>query len=395
MSRAEEIYPLKRSVANQLESARKDRFNANVLERYYNARVAEGISLARIHKCLCTMRMLSGLLGMPFEKAEKDDIVRLVAKVERKGLADWTKRDYRVILKQFYKWLRNWEDGTPPEVRWIKKTTKAENKRPILPKHLLTPEEKAALVEAAVNPRDRALLEVFLESGRRLSEILTLHIGDIEFDQMGARLSIHGKKGSDFARIISSAPSLRLWLDFHPLRENPDAPVWIGIGNRNVNGQMAYSAAAAALKKIAKRAGIKKRIFYYLLRHTRIDETQGILTESQQCMMFGWQFGSRMPAVYMKRYGKHIDNAQAVMNGVANTQTKPAELQKPVACARCNLENSPYSDSCQRCGMSLKVKFGVQFEDRKKNAEELLYDILNDSEKLEKLRRFLAESHSK
>jgi DNA-directed RNA polymerase subunit M/transcription elongation factor TFIIS len=212
---------------------------------------------------------------------------------------------------------------------------------------------------------------------------------------MGARLSIHGKKGSDFARIISSAPSLKLWLDFHPSRENPDSPVWIGIGNRRANEQISYSAAASALKKIAKRAGIKKRIFYYLLRHTRIDETQGILTESQQCMMFGWQFGSRMPAVYMKRYGKHIDNAQAVMNGVANTQTKQVELQKPVTCGRCSFENSPYSDSCQRCSMSLKVKFGVQLEESKKNAEDLLYDILNDSEKLEKLRQFLAESHSK
>jgi site-specific recombinase XerD len=167
MSRAEEIYPLKRLIFNQLERARKDRFNAKVLEKYYNMRVAEGISLARIHKCLCTMRMLSSLLGMPFEKAKKEDIVRLVARVEKKGLADWTKRDYRVILKQFYKWLRNWEDGSPPEVRWIKKTTKAENKRPILPKHLLTSEEKTALIEAAMNPRDKALLEVLLESGRR------------------------------------------------------------------------------------------------------------------------------------------------------------------------------------------------------------------------------------
>jgi site-specific recombinase XerD len=336
---------------------------------------------------------MSETLGMPFEKVTKDDIVRLIVKLESGNIADWTKRDYRVILKHFFKWMKNWEDGFPPEVRWLKKTTGAENKRPILAKDLLTPEEKTTLVNATQNSRDRALLEVFFESGRRMGEILTLHIGDIEFDEIGAKLSIHGKVGNDFARIISSAPTLRMWIESHPMKQNPDAALWVGLGGKNKNKQISYSSARYILRKLAKMAGIKKRIHYYLFRHTRIDESLGKLTEAQQCMMFGWKFGSRMPATYMKRYGKHIDDAQVIMNGIETTPKKIVPIQKPKICIRCKTENSAFSKFCTRCSTSLDIEFGVEAEAREAKIRNLLSALLNDPQELEKLREYLAANH--
>lgn len=356
MSRATEIYPYRKAILSVREKIKKDQHNAATLERYYSARVAEGISPARIHKCLCTMSKISKVFGMQFEQATKDDIVRLVASLESEDLADWTKRDYRVVLKHFYKWLRNWEDGTPPEVRWIKKTRGAENKRPILPKDLLTLEEKLALLKATRHPRDRALLEVLMESGRRLGEILTMHIGDIGFDEEGAILSIHGKIGSDFSKIISSAPALAVWLNQHPLRDDPHAPVWVDIVGKNRNRQMPYSGATTMLRNRAKEAGIKKRIHFYLFRHTRIDESQGLLKESEQCNMFGWRYGSHMPATYMKRSIKHIGNAQRIMNGLVPGANPTAE-QKSKRCIRCSTVHSVASKFCMNCGMPLDLKF--------------------------------------
>lgn len=393
MSRAVEIYPLKRNIELALEKIRKDPHNADILTKYHIARVAEGISPARIHKCLVTLRLMSETLGMPFEKATKDDIVRLVVKLEGGDIVDWTKRDYRVILKHFFKWMKNWEDGFPPEVRWLKKTTGVENKRPILAKDLLTAEEKTALVSATQNSRDKALLEVFFESGRRMGEILTLHIGDIEFDEIGAKLSIHGKVGNDFTRIISSAPTLRNWVESHPLKHKPDAALWIGLGGKNKNKQISYAAARYVLSKIAKAAGITKRIHFYLFRHTRVDESLGKLTEAQQCMMFGWKFGSRMPATYMKRYGKHIDDAQAIMNGIEAVPRKTMQIQKPKICMRCKTENSAFSKFCTKCNESLDIQFGVEAEDRESKIRNLLSALLSDPQELEKLREFLAANY--
>jgi integrase/ribosomal protein L40E len=386
MSRAVEIYPYERDLRNEIKKIKSDPYNSEHLMRYYNSRIAEGISKGRILKCMCTIRRISQMLGKSFSDATKDDFVRIVAEIEQSNLADWTKRDCKVVLKHFYKWFRNWEDGSPPEVRWIKKTRSAENKKPILPQDLLTPEEKMALIRATQNPRDRALIEVCAESGRRVGEILTLHIKDVQFDSIGAKLFINGKVGEDFARIIASAPTLSCWLNQHPLRDNPDAPVWVGLGRSNKHKQITYPVAKEILKRLAKRAGIKKRIFFYIFRHTRVDETQGILTEPQQCMMFGWKFGSQMPAIYMKRYGKHIDNAQSIMNGIKSIQKTETNLQKPSICARCNSQNSYSSKFCDKCGMLLDVSAVAEIDHKKMMLDRLLYGIVSEPEKFEELR---------
>jgi site-specific recombinase XerD len=384
------MYPLKRYVELELEKIGKDPYNAEIILKYYQARLADGISLARMHKCLWTVRRISKMLGKSFDGATKDDFVRLIAELEQSSFSDWTKMDFKVILKHFWRWFKNWEDGTPPEVRWIRRMKNPQSKRPILPKDLLTAEEKMKLLKATENPRDRALLEVLFESGRRLGEILTLRIRDIEFDEMGAKLFVNGKVGQDFVRIISSTPALSVWLDNHALSENPDSPVWIGLGWRNRTKQLSYGAAWSLLRKVSKRAGVNKRIFYYLMRHTRIDETQGILTEPQQCMMFGWKFGSQMPAIYMKRYGKHIDNAQAIMNGVI-PKAKAVEATKPRVCVRCNFDNSPISKFCNRCGAPLDLQLSMDLDQRKTMLDKLLYGIAAEPEKFEELREALVK----
>lgn len=388
MSRAAEMYPLKRYVELELEKVRKDPHNAEIIEKYHQARVADGISLARMHKCLWTVRRISKMLGKSFSEATKDDFVRVIAELEQSGFSDHTKMDFKVILKHFWRWFKNWDDGTPSEVRWIRRMKNPQSKRPILPQDLLTPEEKTRLLKATENPRDRALLEVLFESGRRLGEILTLRIRDIEFDEMGAKMFVNGKTGQDFVRIIASTPALSIWLDNHALSENHDAPVWIGLGWANRAKQLSYGAAWSLLKKISERAGVNKRTFFYLMRHTRVDETQGILTEPQQCMMFGWKFGSQMPAVYMKRYGKHIDNAQALMNGVA-TKQRAVESVKPKVCIRCKFDNSPVSKFCNRCGALLDITMSTDLDQKKTMLDKLLYGIAAEPEKFEELREAL------
>lgn len=390
MSRATEIYPLKRQLARELDNIKRDPHNAEALARYHNSRVAEGISVARIYKCMSTLKILSRMFCKSFDSATKDDIVALVAKFELMDLSEWTKRDYKVVLKHFFKWLRNSEDVMPPEVRWIRKLHSPKSRKPIMPKDLLTNEEKLAMIKAALNPRDRALIEVFSESGRRLGEILTLHIRDVEFDEMGAKLLVNGKIGEDFARIISSAPSLAIWLDNHPLRDDPDAPVWIGFGRTNHLRQLSHSAARAILRNLANRAGIEgKRIHFYLFRYTRIDETQGVLTESQQCMMFGWRFGSRMPGTYFRRYGKHIDDAQAIMNGITPPKKESIRMLTTKECVRCKSENSPVAKFCNRCGNVLNVQTAIKMDEANKMVETIRERLENDPEITEQIAKLL------
>lgn len=211
----------------------------------------------------------------------------------------------------------------------------------------------------------------------------------MELDSIGAKLFVNGKVGEDYVRVISSAPSLAVWLDCHPCRDDPDAPVWAGFSPYSRRNQLSYAAACKMLKDAARRAGIKKRVHFYLFRHTRIDETQGKLTEAQQCMMFGWKFGSRMPGVYFKRSGRHIDDAQAIMNGIKKpTEERPVTL-KPKNCARCKSDNSPVSKFCNRCGSVLDIETAVKLDEARGMVEKIIEELADDPEKMEKLAKLL------
>lgn len=383
MSRAFEIYPYKRIIERELAQVNEDLHNAKIIQKYYVHRLAEGLSPARIAKCLSTIKLTSRMLNKPFTKVTKDDIIAFVAHVEQQPFSPWTKRDYKTILKKFYQWLRNCESNEyPHEVRWIKINDKVSSK--LTKKHLLTTEEINRLVNAATNIRDKALILVLMESGRRIGDILTLRIEYVEFDEMGARLLVDGKTGTDFSRIIAAAPALATWLDNHPLRDDPSAPVWVGFGNNNRYEQLSYGGARSILKECVQRAGLIKRIYFHLFRHTRATQAATKLNQMQMCAMLGWKFSSKMPSVYVHLSGEDIDEAQSIMNGVEITKHDIPLLHAKV-CARCSFKNAPSSKFCNKCGLVLDVETVIQMDEARGRIDELLNKLTENPEKLEKL----------
>lgn len=59
------------------------------------------------------------------------------------------------------------------------------------------------------------------------------------------------------------------WISDHPVREGPESPFWIQLTGKKRLKAKEYKDVQWQLKKIAKRAGIKRRIYPHLFRHTR------------------------------------------------------------------------------------------------------------------------------
>ncbi len=381
MSGANEIYNYERRLARELAKIKEDPFNAEILLKYYRSRVAEGLSLARIIKCLSTLRQISKTLSKPFEEVTKEDIVDLIAKVEERNVSPWTKHDYKAVLKRFYKWLRD-SDNYPPEVRWIKLSRNIPNK--LQKKDLLTVEEIEKIADCTTNIRDRAFIWVYFESMRRLGEILSLKISDVEFDDLGARLRVHGKVGVDNARIITSAPILASWLNIHPLKDNPDAPVWVALNRKGEYRQITYDSIRFMLRDCAKRAGIKKRVWPYLIRHSRITPASKVLSYSLLCSTAGWKQGSKMPSVYIHLAGEDVDEAQCILNGITKVEKKEEQL-KPKVCKRCDTKNSPDSKFCNKCGFPLDYETVVKMDEVRAKADRLISELVKNPKVLDAL----------
>jgi len=125
---------------------------------------AEGLSLARQTGYVQRLTTIAVMLDRDFDEAAKQDIERLMRNVNARDWAEWTKDNYRVAVKRFWRWMKGLEKGKdPPETDWIR-IGKAESKT-ILPEDLLTRAEAMKLIEAAEHPRDKAYVAAADESG--------------------------------------------------------------------------------------------------------------------------------------------------------------------------------------------------------------------------------------
>ena len=64
-----------------------------------------------------------------------------------------------------------------------------------LPDDILTEHETSAMIDAAENLRDRAIIAMLYEGGIRVGEIGSLKVRDIDFDRYGAIAVVRGKTG--------------------------------------------------------------------------------------------------------------------------------------------------------------------------------------------------------
>jgi len=350
--------------------------NKASIQKFYSNCLAEGLTLARISKLLHHVRGLAALLGKSFDEASKDDIVQLLTKIETKP--EWspaTKHDYKVILKKFYKSLKGSEEF-PEQVKWIKPNYKKNNHR--LPEELLTEEDVRKLVDMAQHPRDKAFILVLYESGCRIGELLNLRIRNVLFDTNGAALLVSGKTGQRRVRIIASAPLLSIWLNNHPFRNNLESPLWVAIGTKNHHEPLEYGAVVSQLKKIARRAGITRKVNPHAFRHARATFLASNLTEAQMKEYFGWVQSSNMASVYVHLSGRDVDNAILKLNGLAVAEKRENESLKVKNCARCQEKNSPTSKFCTRCGSPLEIKTAIELDEKRKSGDEVISMLVKD-----------------
>lgn len=76
------------------------------------------------------------------------------------------------------------------------------------------------MIKVSDNLRDRDMLSVGFEAGLRASELLMLDVGEVSFNDIGAKIMVRqGKTGSIRVRLIFSAPILAQFVVTHPKEE--------------------------------------------------------------------------------------------------------------------------------------------------------------------------------
>ena len=349
-----------------LEDAKISTSDKRLIKRFVQYQAAQGIGKARLIKYLGTLRLIDEryLQGKGYQGLDREDLVEIVAGIEESKLGGWGKHSYKSVLKIFYEW-----QGKHELVSWMKIRKPKSNK---LPEELPVEQEVMKMIDAAYVSRDEAAIATLYEGGFRVGEFGGLNIGNITFDRYGAIAIVDGKTGMRRVRLIFATPYIAKWLEEHPLRDDPRAPLWIkldGSGER-----MPYSAIYQQLKKIGKRAGVHKRVNPHNFRHARSTHLASKLTESQMEEYLGWVQGSKMPSIYVHMSGRDLDADLLRMYGLEPDKEDQKEELETLQCPHCKTLNTTGARICINCRKPLAVE---EVMEREEKAMEVFKDLVD------------------
>jgi len=214
-------------------------------------------------------------------------------------------------LQQFFKWLR--EEGEVAE------SPMAHMRQPAVPEEppaILRDEELRRLLKATDGPqfddrRDTAILRLLIDTGMRRAETAGLRLADIDLD--GDVALVMGKGRRPRACPFGHKTSLALDRYLRVRARRRDASIdWLWLGKK---GRLGDSGIAQLLRRRAVQAGLDRRLYPHLFRHTYAHEMLSSgMQEGDLMRLAGWK--SRQ---MLGRYGASAgdERARAAYRGLS------------------------------------------------------------------------------
>jgi site-specific recombinase XerD len=331
------------------------------------------LSLARVTKYATHLPVLLRIIEVDLKTITKTEVETVVAAINNSKQKAWTKHDKKLLLRKLVQYAKMGSCAKstplPPEVSWISLAVKDKDSR-VTPESLLTPEDFTAITKATTNKRDRAMVYVLFEAALRPGELLTMQISSVLFKEEYCLIAAKGKTGIKRIPLVLSCKPLLEWLENHPNRCEPEAPLWCALDNNHQGMRLSYRRFRAIIKRLAQKAGLKKDIWPYLYRHSSLTAMAKVFTEARLEQFAGWTHGSKMTSRYVHFSARDLEDAILELHGLKTT-SKTEGLAKLVECPRCSSKN-PFGDTrCTTCGLIIDKAVALRFEESEKQKETL------------------------
>ena len=190
-------------------------------------------------------------VGKPVAEITDTDIRSFLDEYERlRQIKKRTKDGKRRILSSFFTYLLN--NGHLPRGNPMVRVEAIEYTKTV--RQALTAREVEKLrIACGSDVRDNAILEVFLATGCRVSEVAGMKIEDIDIKE-------------ECIRVLGKGDKERIVFLEQYLGDRRSGPVFLSL--RAPHQGVKKNALENIVRKIAEKAGLEKRVFPHLLRHT-------------------------------------------------------------------------------------------------------------------------------
>jgi len=280
---------------------------------------------------------------MRFEDANSTNIDFYLSKYDKESTLNF----YIHVFRTFYNFIKR------PEVIRHLKLYKIELEQ-ITPSEILAPDEVVKLANGASRRRElyNVAILVLFESCARISEVLSLRLGDVVFssvtDKEGHRkliATLHFKRSKGGVKkqsllLVMFASELKRWIDNHPLKA--DSRAWLFPSPYDSSEPIDSNSLAYVLWSAGERLGIKKRLNPHWLRHSGLSFFANNKNYNEQLLMWraGWK-NTSMARRYIHSGAELEGKAYLERMGYVVEEEKPITI-KPKTCPHCNALKSDF-----------------------------------------------------
>ncbi len=354
---------IRRHLANCKE--RLSQSDYKLVEKYHTQMILTSLKVATQSKSLEVIASLSDMIDQKWKTMTRENINTLVANVmirySNNGQETHATYDHKKHLKLWFRFVKlgnrlHKKVGTPDELFDVEMKEVPNN---LAREELVTDKDITALIANSLNLRDKAMWAVIDEAGIRIGEFCSLKLKHVFRDTKGFLISVDGKTGARKVRLHTSQVELAAWINTHPLKDNPEAPLWVTLDNKF--NRMKPDAIRRQLEKTLKRAKITKRIFPHLFRHTEITRLVLKLPDLAMKARHGLSASSKMLARYSHLNQDDLDESYLGAIGAKVPETKEQD-RSLVTCGKCQTVNAPETDLCISCGLPLTMQSAIQMD---------------------------------
>jgi site-specific recombinase XerD len=189
---------------------------------------------------------------------EKVDIVEYLSSLAKRELTGIARARKMSALREYFRFLEGIEVITKSPTTGIETPKREKNGRQVL----RSDEYTKMLSLAGANPRDYAILQVFLQTSIRVSELAHLKIEDIDFIKPSITVRGKGKQEREIALEKKGVHALKSYLAVRVESFSPRVFL-------NYQGEpISERGIRKLVVKYRKEAGITKKASCHTLRHT-------------------------------------------------------------------------------------------------------------------------------
>jgi len=237
-----------------------NRENLQLLERYIDHLLARNKSQKTIKTFKSIIeRFLRFIDGRSVKELTVWDVDGFLAYLRKNGYSEKSLYTAAVAVKRFLEYV-----GAENALKGFEYPRRPKE----LPKYL-TQDEVRMLIAAAereqkpeIAKRNKLIVLLLYTTGMRVGELVKIKFNDLDFDRMSIR--IFGKGGKE-REVFFNKETKELLLEYcNELKLKPGDYLFPGNDSPHIH----YVTVERIVKRLAKRAGLKKRVTPHVLRHS-------------------------------------------------------------------------------------------------------------------------------